>query len=85
MGDGRRWGRLGHMLFGGGTIYGQRWALTPAGPGDVNGDGAVNVTNILEIIDAWGPHGSDDPCGPDLNLDGFVGADDLLEVLAWWT
>lgn len=76
----------GHMLYdGGGGIYGPRWILTPAGPGDVDGDGLVGITDVLLIIAAWGELGDTDPCGPDLNLDGEVGADDLLQVLANWS
>ena len=48
---------------------------------DINGDGAVNVTDLLAIITAWGPC---DGCPEDINLDGSVGVIDLLEVIGAW-
>ena len=58
------------------------WALIePALPGDVDGSGTVDVSDLLDLIAAWGPQPVDPLCGPDLNLDGVVGVDDLLEVL----
>ena len=58
------------------------WALVePAMPGDVDGDETVDITDVLDLIAVWGPQPADPVCGPDLNLDGTVGVDDLLEVL----
>ena len=58
------------------------WALIePALRGDVDGSGTVDVTDLLNLIASWGPQPVDPLCGPDLNLDGVVGVDDLLEVL----
>ena len=54
----------------------------PAIPGDVNGDGMVNVTDLLAIMDAWG---SCDGCPADLNDDGLVNVTDLLIVIGNWT
>lgn len=51
-------------------------------PGDVNGDGAVGVDDLLSIIAAWGPCSG---CIEDLNGDGFVDVNDLLSALAAWT
>ena len=53
----------------------------PAIPGDVNGDGVVNVTDLLAIMDAWGPCTD---CPADLNGDGLVNVVDLLEVIGNW-
>ncbi|MDP7005059.1 MAG: S8 family serine peptidase [Phycisphaerales bacterium] len=53
----------------------------PVVPGDVNGDGIVNVTDILAIMDAWGSCIS---CPEDLNGDGLVDVVDLLEVVGNW-
>jgi hypothetical protein len=48
--------------------------------GDTNGDGMVNVTDILAVVGAWGNTG-----GPeDVNGDGVVNVDDLLTVVNAW-
>ena len=61
--------------------YGQWALLDPASPGDANGDGDVDVTDVLMIIDAWGPRETEAVCGPDMDMDGAVDVYDLLEVL----
>ena len=49
--------------------------------GDVNGDGAVNVPDLLTLLAAWGT----DPGGPpDFDGDGLVAVPDLLLLLAAW-
>jgi hypothetical protein len=49
--------------------------------GDVNGDGVVDVLDLLLVIAAWG-----NPGGPeDVNDDGIVDVLDLLEVIAHWS
>jgi hypothetical protein len=49
-------------------------------PGDVNVDGAVDVTDLLALLAAWGQDG-----GPaDINEDGIVDSEDLLLLLAGW-
>ena len=53
----------------------------PTVPGDVNGDGMVNVTDLLAVMDTWGPC---EGCPGDLNGDGFVDVVDLLEVVGNW-
>ena len=53
----------------------------PTIPGDVNGDGVVNVNDILAVMDAWGPCIA---CPADLNGDGIVNVVDLLEVVGNW-
>lgn len=50
-------------------------------PADVNGDGAVNITDLLQLLAAWGPCGG---CPEDTDGDGEVGIVDLLLVLAAW-
>ncbi len=47
---------------------------------DVNGDGSINVSDLLEIISVWGTDDSD----ADVNDDGVVNVSDLLAVVAAW-
>ena len=49
--------------------------------GDVDGNGAVNVRDLLAIIVAWG---DSNPGAADLDRDGVVGAGDLTLVLQGW-
>ena len=51
----------------------------PPCPADCNGDGVVNVNDILDIINAWGTAGS---C--DVNDDGIIDVIDLLAVISSW-
>lgn len=50
-------------------------------PGDVTGDGHVNVDDLLAVISSWGycPE-----CPADFDGDGFVGVNELLFVLQYW-
>ena len=48
---------------------------------DLDGDGLVNVEDLLLLMAAWGPC---DSCPEDLDLDGTVGVSDLLAVIAAW-
>ena len=48
--------------------------------GDTNGDGAVNVTDLLAAIADWGM--TDSPA--DVNGDGIVNVSDLLAMIAAW-
>jgi hypothetical protein len=49
--------------------------------GDVNGDGVVNVSDILMLIVAWGPC---DGCIEDLNGDGTVNVTDIIMLISYW-
>jgi hypothetical protein len=49
--------------------------------GDVNGDGIVDVLDMLAVIAAWGPCGS---CPEDIDGDWAVTVKDLLIVIANW-
>lgn len=51
-------------------------------PGDVDGDGAVGLSDLLEVLAGWGPCAG---CSADLDGDGVVGLDDLLILLAAWS
>ena len=48
-------------------------------PGDVDGDGAIGVADILGVLAEFGCATS---CTVDLDEDGQVGVSDILEVLA---
>ena len=56
-------------------------------PGDLNGDGVVDVFDLLLLLDAWGPcDDPDDPrsCPADLDGSGAVDVFDLLLLLGQW-
>ena len=47
---------------------------------DINGDGYVNVNDLLSIIDHWGTNDET----ADINFDGIVNITDLLIVISNW-
>ena len=47
-------------------------------PADVNGDNAVNASDLASVLAGWGG------ASPDLNGDGIVNASDLATILAAW-
>ncbi len=49
---------------------------------DFDGDGFVNVLDLIEVLSAWGDAGGGSP--QDLNCDGVVDVMDLISVLAAW-
>jgi hypothetical protein len=58
----------------------------PGIPGDINGDGVVDVLDLLALLAAWGPCPVPPPeCAADINGDGVVDVLDLLELLANWS
>jgi len=52
--------------------------------GDLNGDGVVNVSDLLILLGAWGLCPESGACPADLNDDGVVNVSDLLILLANW-
>jgi hypothetical protein len=55
-------------------------------PGDVNGDGSVNVDDLIAVILAWGPCPAPPAaCQADVNGSGSVDADDLVLVILLWS
>jgi len=56
----------------------------PAVVGDLNGDGVVDVSDLLILLAAWGPCSRSGDCPADLNGDGTVNVSDLLLLLANW-
>jgi len=71
-----------HLFFWDGDAKTLR--LSPARPGDVDGDGNVGVNDLLAVISAWGDWPVGGVCGPDLNMDGSVNVNDLLAVISDW-
>ncbi len=53
-------------------------------PGDVTGDGMVNVSDLLEVILAWGECPERPVCPADLDGDGMVAITDLVLVVTNW-
>ncbi len=53
-------------------------------PGDLNGDGVVDVSDLLILLSAWGACENPANCPADLNGDGTVDTSDLLLLLANW-
>jgi endoglucanase Acf2 len=51
--------------------------------GDFNGDGVLDVSDLLTLLQAWGPC-NDPPCQTDLNGDGTTNVHDLQALLAAW-
>jgi hypothetical protein len=52
-------------------------------PADINGDGLVDVQDLVAVILAWGP--CPPTCPEDVDGDGFVAVTDLVEVILNWT
>lgn len=51
---------------------------------DLNGDGVVDVSDLLILFSAWGPCPRSGSCLGDLNHDGVVDVSDLLILLSNW-
>lgn len=49
--------------------------------GDLNGDNTLDVSEILAMIDAWGPC---ENCAADIDNDGVVNVNDLLYIVGNW-
>ena len=52
-------------------------------PGDVNGDGVVDTSDLLDLLAAWGDCAG--ACPADFDGDGAVGVGDLLILLGNWS
>jgi hypothetical protein len=57
----------------------------PPIPGDIDGDGDVDVDDLTQVILGWGPcPGQPDPCPADIDGDGDVDVDDLTQLILNW-
>jgi hypothetical protein len=54
-------------------------------PGDLDGDGAVGILDLLLLLGAWGSCGDCGNCPADLDGDCAVGVTDFLILLANWS
>jgi len=50
--------------------------------GDVNRDGVINVTDVLDIVSNWGS--CNGVCAQDIVPDGTINVSDLLQVIGNW-
>ena len=51
------------------------------GNGDTNGDGEVNVDDLIQVVMDWGPCSG---CDGDIDDNGTVNVDDLIVVIMNW-
>ena len=51
---------------------------------DTDADGAVGITDLLNLLGGWGPCSECPGCLGDLDGDGVIGVGDLLQMLANW-
>jgi hypothetical protein len=59
--------------------------VTGSCPPDIDGSGAVDVDDLVEVILGWGTcDPSPEPCPPDIDESGAVDVDDLIEVILGW-
>ncbi len=58
--------------------------VQPGNPADLNGDGVVDVSDLLILLSNWGPCPRGDTCLGDINKDGVVNVSDLLILLGNW-
>lgn len=56
----------------------------PACLGDLDNDGAIDVNDLVLVLDQWGACPNVDDCTADFNASGFVDVSDLLFLLALW-
>jgi len=56
----------------------------PGCPADLSGSGAVDGSDLAQLLSAWGPMPAGATVRADLDGDGFVGAKDLAQLLAEW-
>jgi hypothetical protein len=87
--EGKIVGKFGGFASGEPLTPGRVFLLTPVPvdtPGDVNGDGVVDIDDLFEVIGAWGDC-PDSPalCPADVDDTGIVDIDDLFTVIGNWS
>ena len=70
----------GHLRVRNGAVDMGAYEFNPC-PGDITGDGLVNVNDLLAVVSTWGATG---PNQADINNDGTVNVNDLLAVITAW-
>jgi len=60
------------------------WAVCIECPADLNGDGTVDVVDLLLLISQWGECPPEGPCLGDLDESGVVDVLDILSLLGAW-
>lgn len=76
--------RVSHPAGGFGTVEVDAISrVSPVMTGDLNGDGVVDVFDLLILLDGWGVPGTGG-ASADLNSDGVVDVFDLLILLDHW-
>lgn len=70
-------------------VAGGFWAggahVEPSIPGDFNGDGVVDVSDLFFLLSQWGDCADPNDCPADLNGDGTVDDADLQVLLNNWS
>ena len=62
--------------------YVAKFAQPVGCPGDMTGDGAVDVVDLVALIAAWGPCAGQ--CEADMNGDDAVNVTDLVMLITNW-
>jgi hypothetical protein len=70
-------------VFPPGEIRGQVVEPAPC-PADVDGNGAVDVDDLIAVILGWGCTNPPGPCPADVSGSGVVDVDDLIAVILGW-
>jgi hypothetical protein len=68
---------------GGSRVFSLGWLFPEQTtvPGDVNGDGVIDVNDVLALIVAWG---NCDGCPEDLDGNSTVNVSDLIQLISYW-
>ena len=67
-----------------GVTCGQTMLHVVARVGDLNEDNLVNISDLLELLGAWGECEIDAACSADLDSNRTVNVSDMLMLLGAW-